>query len=257
MVYVGSYLVRQLTRFWDTAYHLTGDFSLNNQDCSTSQWQMMRSWANMSCKIRVEALNNQKWSSCSHSPGYIDVRNDSACGSTSAHINRGDATIHETNNNNNNVKRNSSVSVTGIYLEVCYLAANSCPTAQPRFSRFSPFFSNNVGESRYKSVSSSSLRDRRLIIPALPMTRNTSSPLSSSKTCYMCQKVCLSPRRSVPIFRPCPAAAPGGWRHERHSLQQKTNTRRVERQMKRGVCDARRNEHNTCPTCPDGSSGLL
>lgn len=128
----------------------------------------------------------------------------------------------------------------GIYLEVCYLAANSCPTAQPRFNRFSPFFSNNVGESRYKSVSSSPLHDRRLLIWAISMPRNTPFPLSPSKTCYMCQKVCLSPRRSVPIFRPCPAAAaPAGWRHERHSLQQKTsaNTRRVAQgNNKKGAC---------------------
>jgi len=114
----------------------------------------------------------------------------------------------------------------GIYLEVCYLAANSCPTVQPRFNRFSPFFSNNVGESRSKSVSSRPLHDRRLLISTIPMSRNTPFPLSPSKTCYMCQKVCLSPRRSVPIFRPCPAAAaPAGWRHERHSLQQ--NRRRA------------------------------
>lgn len=112
--------------------------------------------------------------------------------------------------NNNNGKRNLSILVMGIYFEVCYLAAKSCPTAQPRFNRFSPFFSNNVGESRYKSVSSSPLHDRRLLISTNPMTRNTQFPLSPSKRCYMCQKVSLSPRRSVPIFRPCPAAAPAG-----------------------------------------------
>lgn len=162
----------------------------------------------MSCKTRVEALNNQKWSSCSHSLGSVDVRNDTACGSAAFHTNHGDATFHETHNNN--AKRDSSISVTGIYLEVSYLAAKSCPTAQPRFNRFSPFFSNNVGESRYKSVSTSRSHDRRLLTSANPMTRNTQFPLSPSKTCYMCQKVCLSPRRSVPIFRPCPAASPAG-----------------------------------------------
>lgn len=177
----------------------------------------------MSCKIRVEALNNQKWSSCSHSLGYVDVRNDTACGSTSFHINRGDATFYETIMAN---AINAHRSWAYICTEVCYLAANSCPTVQPRFNRFSPFFSNNVGESRYKSVSSRPLHDRRLLTSTIPMARNTQFPLSPSKTCYMCQKVCLSPRRSVPIFRPCPAAAaPAGWRHERHSLQQ--NRRRA------------------------------
>lgn len=143
----------------------------------------------------------------------------------------------------------------GGMLPRCKIVPDGATTVQQIFT----IFSNNVGESRYKSVSSSPLHDRRLLISANPMTRNTHFPLSPYKTCYMCQKVCLSPRRSVPIFRPCPAAAPAGWRHERHSLQQKTsaNTRRVAQgNKKRGVCDARRNEQNTCPTCPAWSRGF-
>lgn len=147
-------------------------------------------------------------------------------------------------------------------MEVCYLAAKSYPTAQPRFNRFSQFFSNIVGQSRYKSVSSSPSHDRRLLTSANPMTRNTQFPLSPSKTCYMCQKVCLSPRRSVPIFRPCPAASPAQQDDVTSATlcsrrRARTNTRRAAQgNKKRGVCDAHRNAQNACPTCPAWSRGF-
>lgn len=91
--------------------------------------------------------------------------------------------------------------IMGIYLEVCHLAANSCPTVQPRFNRFSPFFSNNVGESRSKSVSSRPLHDRRLLISTIPMPRTRRSHCHHPKH-VTCVRKCASH-----LAYPCPFSA--------------------------------------------------